>query len=263
MLQTPAPEQNQLLAALSADTQKRLFPHLELVQLPLGRSLYEPGCRVRNAYFPIDAIISLVYVTQNGATTEISLVGNEGIIGAPLFLGGDSTPSQAVVQNAGFAYRLHGSRLKTEFNRYTELFRLLLLYMQALITQTSQTAVCNRHHSIDQRLCRWLLLSLDRLQIDEFNMTQELMASMLGARRESITEAASKLQKLRIIDYSCGHIKVLNRYKLEELCCECYAVVKKETDRLLPKPSAEFAEPIRYSHSLLVLKSNGRKVMSH
>ena len=189
---------------------------------------------MRHVYFPTDSIVSMLYVMENGASAEISVVGNEGLIGISLFMGGESTPSRAIVQSAGSAYRLLGSRLKEEFNRHGDMLLLMLRYTQSLITQMSQTAVCNRHHSIDQQLCRWLLLSLDRLPSNHLTMTQELIANMLGVRREGVTDAASKLQKLGVIDYSRGQITVLDRPKLEKLSCECYAVVKKETDRLLP-----------------------------
>lgn len=228
------PQQNHLLAVLSVEAQKRLFPHLELVSLPLGKALYESGDALHYVYFPIDSIVSLLYVMENGASAEISVVGNEGIIGVALFMGGESTSSRAIVQSAGYAYRMPGQLLKDEFNRHGEMMQLLLRYTQALLTQMAQTAVCNRHHSIDQQLCRWLLLSLDRLPGNQLTMTQELIANMLGVRREGVTEAAGKLQKAGVIDYSRGHITVLDRSKLEQMSCECYAVVKKETDRLLP-----------------------------
>jgi len=234
MPETPAPQQNYLLAAMSTDVQRRLFPHLEPVSLTLGDVVYESGDTLRHVYFPTDAIVSLLYVMENGASAEISVVGNEGLIGVALFMGGESTSSRAIVQSAGSAYRLPGSRLKDEFNRHGELQHLLLRYTQALITQMSQTAVCNRHHSIDQQLCRWLLLSLDRLPTNQLTMTQELIANMLGVRREGVTEAAGKLQRLGVVEYSRGRITVLDRPQLERLSCECYAVVKKETDRLLP-----------------------------
>ncbi len=189
---------------------------------------------MRHVYFPTDSIISLLYVMENGASAEISVVGNEGLIGVALFMGGESTPSRAIVQSAGSAYRLLGQRLKDEFNRHGDLLQLMLRYTQSLITQMAQTAVCNRHHSIDQQLCRWLLLSLDRLPSNRLVMTQELIANMLGVRREGVTSAAGKLERAGVIEYTRGHITVLDRPKLEELCCECYAVVKKETDRLLP-----------------------------
>jgi len=234
MPDTPTPLQNHLLAALPAEIQQRLFSNLELMSLPLGKVLYESGDKLRHVYFPTDSIVSLLYVMENGASAEISVVGNEGIIGVALFMGGESTPSRAIVQSGGHAYRLLGQRLKDEFNRHSELQLLLLRYTQSLLTQMAQTAVCNRHHSVDQQLCRWLLLSLDRLSGNQLNMTQELIANMLGVRREGVTDAAGKLQKQGIIEYSRGHITVLDRPKLEELSCECYAVVKKETDRLLP-----------------------------
>ncbi|MGF6691581.1 CRP-like cAMP-binding protein [Metapseudomonas resinovorans] len=234
MPRTPSPLQNHLLAALPEEVQQRLIPQLELVPLPLGKVLYESGDTLRHVYFPTDSIVSLLYVMENGSSAEISVVGNEGLIGLAVFMGGESTPSRAIVQSAGHAYRLQGQRLKTEVNRHGELLLLMLRYTQALITQMAQTAVCNRHHSIDQQLCRWLLLSLDRLPSNHLTMTQELIANMLGVRREGVTDAAGKLQKLGVIEYSRGHITVLDRPRLEALSCECYAVVKKETDRLLP-----------------------------
>ncbi len=234
MSNIPTPQQNHLLAALHAEVQTRLFSHLELVPLPLGKVLYESGDALRHVYFPTDSIVSLLYVMESGASAEISVVGNEGLIGVALFMGGESTPSRAIVQSAGYAYQLLGQRLKDEFNRHGELLLLMLRYTQSLITQMSQTAVCNRHHSIDQQLCRWLLLSLDRLPSNRLTMTQELIANMLGVRREGVTDAAGKLQKEGVIEYSRGQITVLDRPKLEALSCECYAVVKKETDRLLP-----------------------------
>ncbi len=234
MPDTPTPLQNHLLAALPAEVQGRLFPHLELVALPLGKVLYESGDTLGHVYFPTDSIVSLLYVMENGASGEISVVGNDGLVGISLFMGGESTPSRAIVQSAGFAYRLVAYRLKDEFQRNSELLHLLLRYTQSLITQMSQTAVCNRHHTVDQQLCRWLLLSLDRLPDNCLTMTQELIANMLGVRREGVTDAAGKLQKLGVIEYHRGHITVLDRPRLEQLSCECYAVVKKETDRLLP-----------------------------
>ena len=234
MSETFSPRQNHLLAALPAAIQARLFPLLERVKMPLGQVLYESGDALRHVYFPADCIISLLYVMEDGASAEISVVGNEGLIGVAVFMGGESTPSRAIVQSAGFAYRMPGQRLKDEFNLHGELLLLMLRYTQSLITQMAQTAVCNRHHSIDQQLCRWLLLSLDRLPDNRLTMTQELIANMLGVRREGVTEAAGRLQKEGVIEYHRGHITVLNRPKLEDLCCECYAVVKKETDRLLP-----------------------------
>ena len=227
-----APEQNRLLAALSSAERERLYPHLRLVTMPLGKALYEPGDTLRYVYFPVDSIVSLLYVLENGASAEISVVGNEGLIGIALFMGGETTPSRAIVQSAGHAYRLIGQRLKDEFHRSGGMQLLLLRYTQALITQMAQTAVCNRHHSVDQQLCRWLLLSLDRLQSSELVMTQELIANMLGVRREGVTESAGRLQKLGVIRYSRGRITVLDRSRLEELSCECYGVVKRESDRL-------------------------------
>jgi CRP-like cAMP-binding protein len=232
--ETPGPEQNHLLAVLHADVQRRLFPHLDLVPLMLGQVIYESQQPERYAYFPTDSIVSLLYVMADGDSAEISVVGNEGMVGVSLFMGGESTPSRAVVQSAGFAYRIAGRHIKDEFNRHSELMLLMLRYTQALITQMAQTAVCNRHHTVEQQLCRWLLLSLDRLPDNNVAMTQELIASMLGVRREGVTAAAGKLHKLGVIKYARGHITVLDRPRLEALCCECYAVVKKETDRLLP-----------------------------
>ncbi|MDR6231196.1 CRP-like cAMP-binding protein [Pseudomonas sp. SORGH_AS199] len=227
------PQRNSLLAALPEDVQQRLSSQLELVHLALGQVLYESGESVRYVYFPTDSIVSLLNVMENGASAEIAVVGNEGLVGISLFMGGESTPSRAVVQSGGYAYRLQGQRLTEEFDRHGDMLVLMLRYTQALITQMSQTAVCNRHHSIDQQLCRWLLLSLDRLPGNQLNMTQELIANMLGVRREGVTEAAGKLQRRGVIEYSRGHITVLDRKQLEQLSCECYDVVKKETDRLL------------------------------
>lgn len=239
------PENNHLLAALPSEVKARIFPHLSLVSFPLGKVLYESGDELNYAYFPTNSIVSLLYVMENGASAEISVVGNEGLIGIALFMGGQSTPSRAVVQSAGHAYRLKGQLLKDEFNRHGDLLRLMLRYTQSLITQMAQTAVCNRHHSVDQQLCRWLLLSLDRLRDNHLTMTQELIANMLGVRREGVTDAAGKLQKLNVIEYKRGHIKVLDRARLEELSCECYEVVKKETDRLLPyTPQSPLLEPL-------------------
>lgn len=230
---THQPILNHILKILSPPVQQRLFPHLELVELPLGRVLYESGETLRYVYFPLDCIVSLLYVLESGASAEISVVGFDGLVGVSLFMGGDSTTNRAVVQSAGFAYRLLRNRLTEEFNRHGELMLLLLRYTQSLITQMAQTAVCNRHHNIEQQLCRWLLLSLDRLPDNHVVMTQELIANMLGVRREGVTEAAGRLHKQGVIDYSRGHIMVTNRPKLEKLCCECYAVVKAETDRLM------------------------------
>lgn len=232
------PLQNRLLATLPEDVQKRIFPYLEECPMPLGKVLYEPGDKMRHVYFPTDCIVSLLYVMQSGASAEISVVGNEGLLGISLFMGGESTSSRAVVQSSGTAYRLPGQRLIDEFNRHGDLMSLVLRYTQALITQMAQTAVCNRHHSIDQQLCRWLLLSLDRLRSNHLLMTQELIANMLGVRREGVTEAAGKLQHLGVIGYRRGHIEVLDRPQLERLCCECYGVVKRESDRLLDYPPA-------------------------
>ena len=228
------PTENHLLAALAPEERERIFPHLQLVDMPLGKVLYESGDTLRWVYFPADCIVSLLYVLIDGASAELSVVGNEGLIGIALFMGGETTPNRAIVQSSGHAYRLSGQRLKDEFHRNGALQGLLLRYTQALITQMAQTAVCNRHHSVDQQLCRWLLLSLDRLPSNELTMTQELIADMLGVRREGVTEAAGKLQRLGVIRYSRGHITVLDRPRLEQLSCECYAVVKRETDRLLP-----------------------------
>lgn len=227
------PNQNHLLAALSAADFETLAPHLELVPMPLGQMLFEPGSQMRHAYFPTTSIVSLHYVTESGASAETAGVGNEGVVGVSLFMGGDSTSSSAVVQTAGQAWRLDRHTLKTEFNRGGALQRLLLRYTQALMTQMAQTAVCNRHHSVEQQLCRWLLLTLDRLPDRELVMTQELVASMLGVRRESVTDAAGRLQTAGYIRYRRGHIGVLNRAGLESSVCECYGVVKKELDRLL------------------------------
>lgn len=232
---TPSPDQNRLLAALSTEARHRLFSHLELVDLPLGKVLCESGDAQHSVYFPIDCIVSLLYVLENGSSAEISVVGNEGMVGVTLFMGGGSSLNRAVVQSAGLAYRLSGQRLKDEFNVHGDLLQLLMRYTQCLITQMAQTAVCNRHHSIGQQLCRWLLLSLDRLPGNQLNMTQELIANMLGVRREGVTEAAGKLHKMGVINYHRGHITVLDRPRLEQLSCECYAVVKRETDRLLPR----------------------------
>jgi len=233
MLLSHSPNQNRLLAALPTAEFESLAAHLELVPMPLGEILYEPGEQLQHAYFPTTAIVSLHYVMASGASAESAGVGNEGIVGISLFMGGDTTPSSAVVQTAGHAYRLRSSLLKQEFNRSGLLHRLLLRYTQALITQMCQTAACNRHHSIEQQLCRWLLLTLDRSPTNELVMTQELVASMLGVRREGITEAAGRLQSEGFISYRRGHISVRDRSGLETRSCECYAVVKKELARLL------------------------------
>jgi CRP-like cAMP-binding protein len=229
-----SPRQNYLLAALSAGDFERVSARLKLVPMPLGEVLYEAGRRQRAVYFPTTAIVSLLYMLADGTSAEIAVVGNEGIIGVSLFMGGETTPSRAVVQSAGYAYRLSGKLLKEEFTLGGAMQHLLLRYTQALLTQMAQTAVCNRHHSLDQQLCRWLLLSLDRLIGNELIMTQELIANMLGVRREGVTEAAGNLQNAGLIKYSRGHITVLDRAGLETRTCECYAVVKKEFDRLLP-----------------------------
>jgi CRP-like cAMP-binding protein len=236
----PDPRDNQILAALPEEEANRLFPKLKLVDLPLGMSVYESGDVQRYIYFPTDSIVSLLYVLKDGASAEIAVVGNEGAIGVALFMGGETTPSRAIVQSAGVAYRLSSRAIRAEFDRHGEMMHLLLRYTQALITQMAQTAVCNRHHSVDQQLCRWLLLSLDRLSGTRLKMTQELIANMLGVRREGVTAAAGKLQKVGAIRYVRGQITVIDRLKLEKLSCECYAVVKKETDRLLPHHATLF-----------------------
>ena len=235
---TAALHLNQLIAALSVAERARWQPHLELVEMPLGKVLYESGGTLTHVYFPTTAIVSLLYVMEDGSSAEIAVVGNEGIVGISLFMGGASTPSRAVVQSAGQGLRLNATMMMREFNRAGPVLRLLLRYTQALITQMAQTAVCNRHHTLDQQLCRWLLLSLDRLQSDELVMTQELIANMLGVRREGVTEAAGRLQQDRLIKYSRGRITVLDRRAIEERSCECYAVVRKEYDRLLPAMTA-------------------------
>ena len=228
------PKQNHLLDALLSAEFDRLSPNLELVEMSLGKVLYESGGMLEHVYFPTNSIISLLYRMENGSAAEIAVVGNEGILGISLFMGGETTSSRAVVQSAGHAYRLKAQLLKDEFNRGGPVQRLLLRYTQALITQMAQTAVCNRHHSVEQQLCRWLLLSLDRLATDKLTMTQELIANMLGVRREGVTDAAGKLQREGLINYSRGQITVLDRPKLEKRSCECYQVVKAEFDRLLP-----------------------------
>ncbi|MFM0415983.1 Crp/Fnr family transcriptional regulator [Paraburkholderia aromaticivorans] len=225
---------NHLLAVLPTAEWARIAPHLVSVDMPLGQVVYESGDRLTHVYFPTTSIVSLLYVMEDGASAEIAIVGNEGLIGIALFMGGETTPSRAVVQSAGLAYRLDARLLKEEFRRAGPVQRLLLRYTQALITQMAQTAVCNRHHSIDQQLCRWLLLSLDRLPSNELKMAQELIANMLGVRRPGVTEAAMKLQDAELIRYSYGNIEVLDRAGLEKRVCECYGVVKREFDRLLP-----------------------------
>jgi len=234
MIVTHDPKSNHLLAALPATDWARLSPHLTLVELPLGHVVCESGERPGHVYFPTESIISLLYVMEDGASAEIAVVGNEGMVGLAMFMGGETTPSRAVVQSGGHGYSLSAAILQREFLQGGALQHLLLRYTQALITQMAQTAVCNRHHSIDQQLCRWLLLSIDRLPTDELTMTQELIANMLGVRRSGVTEAALKLQAAGLIRYSHGHIAILDRAGLEKRVCECYAVVKREFDRLLP-----------------------------
>jgi len=228
------PKQNHILSALSDEAYARLLPSLELIAMPLGWAVYEAGGRLGYVYFPTTSLVSLLNVMQDGASAEIAITGNEGLVGISLFMGGETTPSRAVVQSAGSGYRLRASILGREFALGGELQHLALIYTQALITQMSQTVACYRHHVVEQQLCRWLLLSLDRLEGNELNMTQALIADMLGVRREGVTEAAQHLQKDGLIKYSRGHIKVLDRVGLEQRVCECYAVVKKEYDRLLP-----------------------------
>jgi len=228
-----SPNQNRLLAALPRAEFDRIARHLEFTQMKLGDSLYEPGDQLTHAYFPTTAIVSLHYVIESGDSAEVAGVGNEGVVGISLFMGGNTTSSSAVVQTAGYAYRLDRHKLKAEFDRAGALMRLLLRYTQALMTQMTQTAVCNRHHSVDQQLCRWLLTTLDRVPSGQLVMTQELVASMLGVRREGITEAAGRLRDEGIIDYRRGHISVLKRDGLEDGACECYGVVRAEFDRLM------------------------------
>jgi len=232
-VQANDPRQNRLIAALPAEDYARIAPALELVPIPLGHALYEPGMQMRHVYFPIDSIVSLLCVMEDGGSAEIAVVGNEGVVGVSLFMGGETTPSRAVVQGGGHAYRMKSQMLKEEFDRAGAMQHVLLHYTQALLTQMGQTAVCNRHHTLDQQLCRWLLLALDRLPSHELIMTQELIANMLGVRREGVTEAAGKLQRDGLIEYHRGHINVLDRPGLEARACECYAVVKREYDRLL------------------------------
>ena len=228
------PKKNLLLDALSATEFRRIRKHLEQVDMPLGKVVYESGRQLDHVYFPTDCIVSLLYVLENGASAEIAVVGNEGVVGVSLFMGGETTPSRAVVQSEGCAFRMSSLIIKEEFTRGRTMQHLMLRYTQMLITQMAQTAVCNRHHSVDQQLCRWLLLSIDRLDVPEITMTQELIANMLGVRREGVTEAAGKLQKVGVISYRRGHIKVLDRPKLEAMSCECYDVVRRESARLLP-----------------------------
>lgn len=235
---TNTPRTNDLLAQLPPMEWARWEPQLEKVELKLGQVLYESGTTMHHVYFPTNAIVSLLYVMENGASAEIAVVGHEGVVGISIFMGGGSTPSRAVVQSAGWGFRLRAAAIKEEFDRSSPVMHLMLRYTQALITQMAQTAVCNRHHSLDQQLCRWLLLSLDRLEGNDLVMTQELIANMLGVRREGVTEGALKLQKAGLISYARGHIKVLDRPGLEHRTCECYSVVKKEYDRLLPARTA-------------------------
>jgi CRP-like cAMP-binding protein len=235
MSSTQTPQVNQILKTLGNETINKFFPDLELVELDLGNVLYESGEKLSHVYFPTSAIISLLYVMENGLSAEIAVVGNEGMLGVSMFMGGDTTPSRAVVQSSGYGYRVKVNQLKDGFKHNPDTMHVLLKYTQALMTQITQTAVCNRHHSIDQQLCRWLLLSLDRLETNQLKMTQELIANMLGVRREGVTEAAGKLQKSGLIKYSRGLIEVLDRQGIEEKCCECYQVVKDEYDRLLPQ----------------------------
>ena len=238
MTLVPDPRRNRLLAALPDAEWQRWLPQLELVDMPLGQVLYEAGRTLSHVYFPTTAIVSLLYVMADGVSAEIAVVGLEGVVGTSLFMGGESTPSRAVVQSAGRGVRMPSQAIKAEFDRSAPVMHLLLRYTQALITQMAQTAVCNRHHSLDQQLCRWLLLSLDRLDGPDLVMTQELIANMLGVRREGVTEAALKLQGTGLIRYARGRISVLDRPGLEQRTCECYAVVKKEYDRLLPDRTA-------------------------
>jgi len=233
------PKKNHLLASLAGAEWQRWQPLLEDVELPLGHVLYEAGKTMSHMYFPTTAIVSLLHVLENGSSTEIAIVGNDGLLAVSMFMGGNSTPSRAVVQSAGHAYRLKAADMKKEFDRGGAVLHLLLRYTQALMTQMAQTAVCNRHHTLDQQLCRWLLLSLDRLESQELVMTQELIANMLGVRREGVTESAGRLQAAGLISYSRGRINVLDRPGLEKRSCECYAVVKKEYDRLLPAKIAK------------------------
>ena len=230
----PTPQSNQLLRALPPSDQERVFPHLKLVTLPLGSVLYESGDTQRHIYFPVDCIISLLYVLKDGASAEIAVVGNDGAVGVALFMGGMTMTNRAVVASSGTAYRLSSKLIEEEFSRHGSMLHVLLRYTQALITQMAQTAVCNRHHSLDQQLCRWLLLALDRVNSNTLVMTQELIANMLGVRREGVTEAAGRLQRAGVIEYRRGKIKVIDRPQLEAMACECYQVVRTETQRLLP-----------------------------
>ncbi len=238
MLSLNDPRQNHLLAVLPAADYNRIAPELEPITMVLGEVLYESGMQMRHMYFPTNSIASLLYVMEDGASAEIAVVGNEGVVGVSLFMGGETTPSRAVVQSAGQAFRVRGQIMKDEFNRSGPMQHLLLRYTQALLTQMAQTAVCNRHHTLDQQLCRWLLLSFDRLLTNELVMTQELIANMLGVRREGVTEAAGNLQRKGLISYQRGHIRLLDRPGLEARVCECYAVVYEEFKRLLPDTQA-------------------------
>jgi len=244
----PNPKDNHLLAALPEHDYARLLPDLQPVLMPLGKVLYEPGATMSQVYFPTTSIASLLYVMESGASTEIGVVGKEGVVGVSLFMGGGSTPSRALVQSGGMGFQLPSRKMKAEFEHYGPLMHLLLRYTQALITQMTQTAACNRHHSLDQQLCRWLLLSMDRLQGNDLVMTQELIANMLGVRREGVTAAALKLQKAGLIRYARGHITVLDRPGLEERSCECYRVVKDEYDRLLGPVKVQ-VPPRRATHA--------------
>jgi CRP-like cAMP-binding protein len=233
----PPPTHNLILAALPKDVLQKLLPELEFVEMPLGRPLYESGGRLQHVYFPVEGIVSLLYVTEAGSSAELAVVGCEGMVGVSLFMGGETTPNRAVVQSACKAYRMPAASLKTSFAEGGALQLILLKFTQALITQISQTAVCNLHHSVDQQLCRWLLLSIDRLPANTLQMTQELIANMLGVRRQGVTESAGKLEREGLITYRRGLITVLDRSALEQRACECYGVVKRETDRLLPQPA--------------------------
>lgn len=243
------PQQNRLLAALPAQEFKRLVPELELIWMPLGKILHESGDRMQYVYFPTTAIASLMQITEDGGTTEVAVIGNDGMVGIALFMGGETMPNRAIVRSAGYVYRLPSPAIKREFNRTggrrsSTINHLLLRYTQALVTQMAQTAVCNRYHTVLQQLCRWLLLSIDRSPSDDLAMTQELIAGMLGVRREGVTEAAGKLQAAGLIQYNRGHITVLNRAGLAQRACECYGVVRKEYDRLLPRPAGTTANRI-------------------
>ncbi|MCP5346834.1 MAG: Crp/Fnr family transcriptional regulator [Gammaproteobacteria bacterium] len=231
-------QQNHLLAAISADSRSRLLPHMELVELPHGKVLHEIGKKIDYVYFPIDTIVAIVAMLENGDCTEVSMVGNEGLVGISSFMSGDTIPQQTVVRSAGYAYRIPATQLKDEFSRHGEMLSLLLSYTQTLITQTAQTAICNRHHTIEQQLCRILLQSLDRIRGDELTVTHENIATMLGVRRESVTEAAGRMKGMGLIECRRGRLKVLDRSGLESLCCECYRVVRNETERLLPRTSS-------------------------